>query len=328
MAVTAKVARAVEPGQLSRTSLSQAARRVQTARDRDPKVANPDWVAVLFLGPDERKFMAGEPVFDALDMDFTEAQKVQPENAGQTLIRTRYIDERLQLAIAGGARQVVILGAGLDSRAYRMRELLQGVKVFEVDYGPTQEHKKGRVKQVFGCLPADVAYVPIDFTRENLNDVLVNAGHDKNIKTFYIWEGVTYYLPEQAIRETLRFVSGSAPGSAIVFDAKRKSFIDWLTANVDYPGRVPPAFRTVLTQEQNRRKWKEPWIFGFPDGREAAFFESVGLRLIDMLRQDGPEANKRYLTRQDRSVAFSVSEPDRRAPTQVGYVAEVVVPPR
>ena len=326
MAVTAKVARAVEPGQLSRTSLNQAARRVQTARDRDPKVANPDWVAVLFLGPDERKFMAGEPVFDALDWDFTEAQKVQPQNAGQTLIRTRYIDERLQLAIAGGARQVVILGAGLDSRAYRMRELLQGVKVFEVDWADAGT-QKGAGEADLWMPPGGFGVRPIDFTRENLDNVLVNAGHDKNMKTFYIWEGVTYYLPEQAIRERFALFraqrrevqSCSTPsGNLSSIGSRRTSIL--LTAS--------PAFRTVLIQEQNRRKWKEPWIFGFPDGREAAFFESVGLRLVDVLRNDGPEANKRYLTRQDGSVAFPVSEPDRRAPTQVGYVAEAVVPPR
>ena len=118
-------------------------------------MANPDWVAVLFLGPDELKFMAGEPVFDALDMDFTEAQKVQPENAGQTLIRTRYIDERLQLAIAGGARQVVILGAGLDSRAYRMRELLQ-VPGLRIRLSADARKQEGAGKAIFGCLPADV----------------------------------------------------------------------------------------------------------------------------------------------------------------------------
>jgi methyltransferase (TIGR00027 family) len=81
------------------------------------------------------------------------------------LIRTRFADERLESAVRAGAAQVVILGAGYDSRAYRLRELLKDVRVFEVDYGPTQEYKKRRVQEIFGCFPTNLTYVPIDFTR-------------------------------------------------------------------------------------------------------------------------------------------------------------------
>jgi methyltransferase (TIGR00027 family) len=145
------------------------------------------------------------------------------------MVRTRYIDEHLEAALRAGATQVVILGAGFDSRAYRFVKLLNGAKVIEVDYGPTQEYKRRRVLEVLGHVPSNLTYAPIDFTRERLSDVLFSSGYRAAEKTFFIWEGVTMYLPEQGVRETLQFVAGqSAPGSSIVFDFMSKSFVDSL----------------------------------------------------------------------------------------------------
>jgi len=261
-------------------------------------------------------------------MDYRKAQEVKPVITGNCLIRTRYIDERLKRAVSGKATQVVILGAGFDSRAYRMRQLLKNVKVFEVDYGPTQEYKKKRVEEIFGSFPTNVVYVPIDFTRETLGDVLSKQGYSRDKVTFFIWEGVTYYLPEQAVRETLHFVLGSASESALVFDAKRKSFIDWVTANIDHPERVPEAARATLAEQRKYRGWGEPFLFGFPDGREKEFLRSEGLELVDLLAQDGIEARQRYLTRRDGSIAFPIPLYNPGNPTQAGWVGEAVVPRR
>src|SRR5215831_12997744 len=174
-------------------------------------------------------------------------------------IRTRFTDERLQWAVSGGVAQVAILGAGYDSRAYCMRELLKDVRVFEVDYGPTQEYKKLRVLEIFGCLPPNVTYVSIDFTREKLGDVLVMAGYRSDRMTFFIWEGVTQYIPEDATRNTLRFVATqSAPGSSIVLDGKRKSFIDWVKANITSPEKVPQALRPTLALQKSLVDFGEP----------------------------------------------------------------------
>src|SRR5262249_30545854 len=151
----------------------------------DPTVRNPDWLAEVFLGPMERKMLAGDQAIKALELDYREAIKdYQDPTLAMAHIRTRFTDERLQRAVSGGAAQVVILGAGYDSRAYRMRELLKRTRVFEVDYGPTQEYKKRRVQEIFGCLPPNVTYVSIDFTREKLADVLVMAGYRSDQTTF------------------------------------------------------------------------------------------------------------------------------------------------
>ena len=116
-------AAAVEVGKPSKTSISAAARRALAARDYDPTVRNPDWVAELFLGPAERKLLAGDQAIKDLERDYREAIKEQPPALGMAHIRTRFTDERLHHAVRGGAAQVVILGAGYDSRAYRMRVL-------------------------------------------------------------------------------------------------------------------------------------------------------------------------------------------------------------
>jgi methyltransferase (TIGR00027 family) len=132
--------------------------------------------------------------------------------------RCRYFDDYLQECLKSGTAQLVILGAGLDSRAYQ-DELLQGmVKTFEVDHPATQASKIERVKKVFGKIPPNVAYVPIDFNDETL-DKLLAYGFDRSLKTLYIWEGVTLYLNAEAVDGTLAWVqANAAPRSAIIFD--------------------------------------------------------------------------------------------------------------
>jgi len=137
--------------------------------------------------------------------------------------RCRYFDDYLQECLDSGTAQLVILGAGLDSRAYR-DELLQGVvKIFEVDHPATQASKLERVKKVFGKIPANVAYVSIDFNHETL-DKLLACGFDRSLKTLFIWEGVTLYLDAEAVDATLAWVRANAAlGSAIIFDYQYKS---------------------------------------------------------------------------------------------------------
>jgi methyltransferase (TIGR00027 family) len=129
-------------------------------------------------------------------------------------MRTRAIDAALREGVSAGATQLVILGAGLDARAWRMPELA-GVRVFEVDHPSTQATKRERI----GGRPAtakDVVFVAVDFARDSLQAELARAGHDPAARTFWIWEGVTPYLPFEATRATLATVgASSAPGSRL-----------------------------------------------------------------------------------------------------------------
>jgi methyltransferase (TIGR00027 family) len=128
-------------------------------------------------------------------------------------LRTAAIDAALRRE--GSIPQLVILGAGLDARAFRMPELGRTI-VFEVDFPSTQEVKKSRVE----TLPrraSEVRFVPIDFEREALSDVLDRAGHRAAERTVWIWEGVTMYLERTAIEATLDVIAArSFPGSSLL----------------------------------------------------------------------------------------------------------------
>jgi len=135
--------------------------------------------------------------------------------------RCRFMDDLLSDSMDQGLQQLVILGAGFDSRAYRFGRLRDGIKVFEVDHPATQQAKVKQLTRILGAggLPASVSFVPIDFSRETLEACLPECGYSDRLKTLFIWEGVTMYLDAHAVDSTLAFVvQHSAPGSAIVFD--------------------------------------------------------------------------------------------------------------
>jgi methyltransferase (TIGR00027 family) len=155
------------------------------------------------------------------------SDKVGPGASSNKVLSTRYIDDRLQACIDDGMKQLVILGAGYDSRAYRFNELREKVKVFEVDHPDTQRAKIEKVRKLFGALPEHVVYVPVDFEKEKLDSRLSESSYRKDLKTLFIWEAVTSYITTQAVDETLAFVANnSGEGSSIVFDYVHKSVVD------------------------------------------------------------------------------------------------------
>jgi methyltransferase (TIGR00027 family) len=130
-------------------------------------------------------------------------------------LRTSAIDTAVREAIASGATQLVILGAGYDGRAWRMTELA-GVRVFEVDHPATQADKRAHVSDLPPAA-GPLSFVSIDFERESLDAVLQRAGHDRSSPTCWIWEGVVMYLTREAMRATLAGIAGrSAPGSTLI----------------------------------------------------------------------------------------------------------------
>jgi methyltransferase (TIGR00027 family) len=183
--------------------------------------------------------------------------------------RCRYIDDYLQECLKSGIAQLVILGAGLDSRAYR-NELHQGVaRVFEVDHPATQASKIERVKKVFGKIPSHVTYVSVDFVDETL-DKLLTSGFDPSLKTLFIWEGVTPYLNIESVDTTLAWVhANSAPGSAIIFDYQEMS------------GRQAIIRRDFLYAVVSRLT-DEKDVFGFEKGQIEDYLTQRGFtRVVD-----------------------------------------------
>ena len=131
--------------------------------------------------------------------------------------RSRFSEDALAASVAGGVRQVVILGAGLDTFSLRNPHGDQGVRVFEVDHPATQEWKRERLQQAGLAVPASLTFAPIDFERESLADGLKAVGFQADRPAFFQWLGVVPYLTRAAVSATLDFIAG-VPGSEVVFD--------------------------------------------------------------------------------------------------------------
>jgi methyltransferase (TIGR00027 family) len=139
-----------------------------------------------------------------------------PGVRSSVVARTRLIDDVIAASLGEHTEQVVILGAGFDSRAYRLSGL-GGITVFEVDHPDTLTTKRRVLERVLGVLPEHVRFVPIDFNQRDLDAVMAAAGYRESARTFFLWEGVTSYLTEAAVDTTLRWCSRAAPGSLLLF---------------------------------------------------------------------------------------------------------------
>lgn len=187
-------------------------------------------------------------------------------DVAQGIGRTRYIDEYVTKCIDNGIRQMVILGAGYDSRAYRIGGLKDNVEVFEIDHPATQIDKKAKLIKLFGALPAHVIYVSVDFERESFEQKLLASGYDPSLKTLFIWEGVTYFLSEEVIDGTLSFVrSKSGNGSSIIFDYTFKSVIDGT-----YDSEEAKREMEILA------RLGEPFTYGIEEGAIKEFLTEKG----------------------------------------------------
>ena len=199
---------------LSKTAIWVAAARAIGAREPDAAARNPDNLAELLLGdPDE--LVLDHPVVPGLKSSYeTAMQDIEVASTVRAMTeRTRFIDAALERAIANGATQVLVLGAGFDSHAWRFRELLAGARVFEVDRPVTSAFKQRRADSALGGSPANLVYVPADLEREELAAALARHGYDLTQRSFVIMEGVTMYVQEQPLRATFRFLATRAPGT-------------------------------------------------------------------------------------------------------------------
>ena len=194
-----------------------------------------------------------------------------PGGRASGVARTCFIDRTLRRAVMAGIKQVVILGAGYDSRGYRL-EGIQGAKVFEVDRSETQRRKRGVLMQRGCSIPPHVVFVETDFMRQTLGEVLAGSGFDLTRKAFFIWEGVTNYLNDRSVDATLRFVGGSARGSQIAFTYVHRGLLDGSGAFTVSPNVVR------LLQRAG-----EPWTFGFDPAELPSYLRARGLELTEDL---------------------------------------------
>lgn len=145
--------------------------------------------------------------------------------APSPLCRAAYTEKALKAAVLTGTKQYVILGAGLDTFAFRETEFLSKNRVFEVDHPLTQADKLERIARAGWTVPDKLTFVPVDFTKDSLTERLIAAGFDPAAKSFFSWLGVTYYLSTEAIGKMLAELSSlCADGSTLVFDYPDENF--------------------------------------------------------------------------------------------------------
>jgi methyltransferase (TIGR00027 family) len=278
-----QAALAVRPGQPSSTAEFVCSYRGIAAQHPDPKLRNPDHLALKLCG---RVAM--------FPQDYAGARRVIDDNDTMFSayfiinVRTHYIDAALRRALADGATQVVVLGAGYDSRAYRFREAFPKVRFFEVDLPKTGEVKRQRLAEVFGAVPDYVRYAPIDFDKQKLQDVLPPLGYDPKQRTFFILEGVTMYVVEAGNGATLDFISrNSAPGSRVVFDYLLRPVIEG-----KYKGYWAADYLAFTVARRG-----EPCVTGWMPAEAAAFVKKHGLAVVEDVGDK--ELIKRHLTGSD-----------------------------
>jgi methyltransferase (TIGR00027 family) len=187
---------------------------------------------------------------------------------GEQICRTRYIDEAVIKALKGGIRQVVILGAGVDSRAYRLPGIDQA-HVYELDLPGNSKAKKARVEKLLGAKAGHVRFIPIDFEEQDLGTALAASGFDMGQPAVFVWEAVTQYIPAETVAATLRNIGKCARGSQVVFTY----VLRWI---IEHPERDPEAMALMRLSKQKMA----PFIFGLDAAELPEYLKKFGLKFV------------------------------------------------
>jgi methyltransferase (TIGR00027 family) len=263
---------------MKETRASATAQRVAMRRAAhqlldDPKVFD-DPVALRIIGKESASALQANP-------HQFEATPLSPYLRAFLAARSRCAEDELALCVRRGVSQYVILGAGLDTFAYRNPHPQGVLHVFEVDHPTTQTWKRKRLDEVGIPLPNDLTFVPVDFETQTLEEGLRAAGYDPDKVTFFSWLGVTEYLTAEAVMATLRFIASATMGSAVVFDYMLS------------PSLLTPAQRSRFDALAQRLALAgEPWQTFFDPGLLTRDLRAMGFGYVE---DNGPEEiNTRY----------------------------------
>jgi methyltransferase (TIGR00027 family) len=198
--------------------------------------------------------------------------------------RTRFAEESLGVAVRNGVRELVVLGAGLDTYAYRGSNR-DRLRIFEVDHPATQAWKRELLSDAGISLPAGLTFVSVDFEREALSKQLIATGLEADRPVFFMWLGVVPYLAREAIWSTLAFIAGLANGTEVVFDYG------------DPPETLAPETRSAHERFAHRvAALGEPWVSSFEPAELHGRLGALGFREIE--DRLGSELVGRYLSYQ------------------------------
>jgi methyltransferase (TIGR00027 family) len=269
----------MQEGRPSHTALGVARRRAAHQIFDYPPLIFDDPVAVRILGPDTQASLIAEP---------EHKHPIGRAMRAFLVARSRFAEDFLNRSVAEGVTQYVILGAGLDTFAYRNPHAQ--LKVFEVDHPATQQWKRQMLADAGIEIPASVTFASVDFESQTLRDGLAQTGFDFSAPAFFSWLGVTPYLTLEAFRATIRTVASMAEGSSITFEYMLKrsllSFtekiaVDMLAERVAMAGEP---FRLFFSPEEIQQELRGAGFRSI----EAATLSDIHARYFQK-RRDGLE---------------------------------------
>lgn len=257
----------MKEGQASRTAEYVALfRAIETTLPPDRRLFD-DPFAARFLSPPLAAVATLSRLPGAADLISRFIDRRWAGARSSAVARTRCIDDTMMAALSEGIEQVVILGAGFDCRAYRLRNLV-GLPVFEVDHPDTQVEKRAILRRASIPVPPSVRFVSTDFHAGDLDQKTGAAGYSTNARTFILWEGVTPYLTESAVDDTLRWCAQAASGSQVLLTYVDRAVLD-----------DPRAFAGTDRLFSTLKAAGEEWTFGLRPTELASFLQVRGLRL-------------------------------------------------
>jgi methyltransferase (TIGR00027 family) len=288
----------MEPARASITAIGTALMRAAHARLDEPVLVDDSWGDRL-IGDDERERF--RTAYGGGDLD---AALRRHPSYGNVILRARYAEDALADAVRRGARQYVIIGAGLDSFALRRPAFAQGVEIFEVDHPATQGFKRQRLADRGVELPERLHLITADLGETALDQVLADvADFSRSAESFFAWLGVTPYLTPEANLATLAAIARSAPaGSELVF-----TYLDQRVFEAErWPARTQQVREAVAAVG-------EPWVSGFDPDELAGDLAGAGLELVENL---GPD---------ELTARYCAGRGDGLAPSSHSYVARAIV---
>ena len=194
------------------------------------------------------------------------SEKIMPGIIGGQICRTKFIDEKT-LSVLNDVEQILILGAGLDTRAYRLNGMADKI-IYEIDLPKVQQYKTQKLTEYFGKLPSIVNYIPIDFNKTNTETVLNNVSFDYNKKTLVILEAVTQYITAEAVDEVFRFISRLSNKSYLLFTYVLRDVIERKTEDA----------KKLMDWSEKKHY---PFIYGINPSKINSFLHKYNLELIE-----------------------------------------------
>lgn len=257
--------------------------RACASKEKDERFRGPDYLAKVFhMGRAGLLLKLSSITLPLL-------RKRVPGLFEYIIARTRFFDHVFRQALENNCPQIVLLGAGYDTRTYRFKDYIQETRVFELDVPTTQHVKREALIRAHISIPDQLRFVPINFNKDNIGQVLFEAKFDRNRETLFVWEGVTMYLAAEAVDSTLDFIArGSPPESTVAFDYVYKSVID---GTRDYYGAKEIVKATARSGEFYR--------FGIAEGEIESFLGDRGFGIIAHHTAD--DFQRTYLTADDGS---------------------------